>query len=55
MNDLLNDDDIGSYIDPVKLLEKTLKDIHADMLRLLFIIPNTNEVKEKVRVLMERY
>ena len=39
VNKLLNDADIGSSIDPVKLLENTLKNIHADMLRLLFIIP----------------
>ena len=39
VNKLLNDDDIGFSIDPMKLLEKTLKNIHADMLRLLFIIP----------------
>ena len=38
VNELLNDADIGSSIDPVKLLEKTSKKIHTDMLRLLFII-----------------
>ena len=39
VNELLNDADIGSSLDPVKLIEKTLKKINVDMLRLLFIIP----------------
>ena len=50
--ELLNDVDIVSSIDPVKLIENTLKNIHADMLRLLFIIPQTYEIKAKVQVLM---
>ena len=54
VNKLLNDADIGYSIDLLKLLEKTLKKIHADMLLLLFIIPQIDEIKEKVQVLMQR-
>ena len=52
VNELLNDVDIGSSIDLVNLLDKTLKKIHVEMLRLLFIIPQTYEIKAKVQVLM---
>ena len=48
--ELLNDAEIGSSIDLVKVLEKTLKKIHADMLRLTFIILQTDEIKTKVQV-----
>ena len=55
VNELLNDSYIDSSINPVKLLENTLKTIDADMLRLLFIVPQTDKVKAKVQVLMQRY
>ena len=54
VNELLNDADIGSYLDPVKVIEKTLKKINADILRLLFIIPQTDNIKSKVEVLVKR-
>ena len=38
VNELLNDADIGSFLDPMNLLENTLKKFHVDMLFLLFII-----------------
>ena len=55
MNELLNDADIGSSLDLVKVIENTLKKINADILRLLFIIPHTNEIRAKVEVLVKRY
>ena len=39
VNELLNDADIGSSLDPFKVIDKTLKKINANILRLLFIIP----------------
>ena len=52
VNKLLNDVDIGSSIDPVKVLQKTLTKLHAKMLHLAFTIPQTDEIKAKVQVLM---
>ena len=52
VNELLNDVDIGSSIDPVKVLEKTLKNIYADMFHMAFIIPQIDEIKAKVQVLI---
>ena len=54
VNDLLNDADIGSSLEPVKVIENTLKEINVDILRLLFIIPQTDEIKSKVEVLVKR-
>ena len=54
VNEFLNDVDIGSSLDPVKVIEKTLKKINVDMLPLLFIIPQIDEIKEKVVVLYKR-
>ena len=48
VNELLNDAENGSSIEPVKVVENTLKKIHVNMLRLLFIIPQTNKIKESV-------
>ena len=39
VNNFLNEVDIGSSLDPVKVIEKNLKKINVDMIRLLFIIP----------------
>ena len=55
MNELLNDANMRSSLHLAKLIEKTLKTINADMLRLQFIIPQTDELKEKVEVLHKRY
>ena len=54
VNELLNDVGIGSYLDPVKVREKTLKKINADTLHLLSIIPQTDEIKSKVEVLVKK-
>ena len=53
MNELLQDVDIGSSLDLVKVIEKNLKKIYEDILRLLFIVPQTDEIKAKVDVLVK--
>ena len=52
--DFLNNVDIGSSLDPVKVIEKTLKNINVDIFCMLFIIPQTNKIKSKVEVLLKR-
>ena len=54
MHKLLNDADIGSSLYLVKVIEKTLKKINAEILRLLFIILQINEIKAKLEVLVNR-
>ena len=54
VNDLLNDADIGSSLELVKVIENTLKKINADMLCLLFIISQEDKIKAKVEVLHKR-
>ena len=54
VHELLNDADIGSSLELVKVIEKTLKKIIVDILRLLFIIPQTDKIKAKVEVLVKR-
>ena len=54
VNELLNNADIGSSIKPVKVIEKTFKKINVDILHLLFIIPQTYEIKANVEVLVKR-
>ena len=51
---LLHNVDIGSSLDPVKVIEKTLKKNNEDILRLLFSILQTDEIKAKVEVLVKR-
>ena len=55
VNDLLNDADIGSSLDMIKVIEKTLKQINEYILHLLFIILQTEEIKEKVELFLKRY
>ena len=54
VNELMNDVDIGSSLNPMKVIEKTLKKINADILHLLFMIPQTYEIKSKVELLVNR-
>ena len=54
VNELLNDVDVGSFLDPIKVIEKTLKTINVNILRPLFIIPQIDEIKPKVEVLHKR-
>ena len=55
VHELLNDVDIGSSLETVKVIEKTLKKINVDILHLLFIISQTYKIKSKVEVLVKRY
>ena len=52
--ELLNDADIGSSIEPVKVLHKTLKKQHVEVLRLALTIPQRDGIKEKVQLLIQR-
>ena len=54
VNELLNNADLGSSLDPIKVIEKTLKKINVDILHILFIIPQTDEIESKVEVLVNR-
>lgn len=55
MDELLgNADIVDSSLDPVKLIENTLKKIIADILCLLFEILQTDEIKAKIEVLTKR-
>ena len=54
VHELLNDANISHPIESVNLTEKTLKTINVDILRLLFIIPQTDEIKSKVEALVNR-
>ena len=54
MDELMRNAGIGSSLDPIKMIEKALKKINEDIFRLLFIVPQTNEIKAKVDVLVKR-
>ena len=54
VNEFLNDANIGSSLDPIKVIENPLKKINANILRLLFIISQKDEIKAKVDVLVKR-
>ena len=54
VDEIMHNADIGSSIDLIKMIEKTLKKINQDILLLLFIQPQTNEIKTKVDVLVKR-
>ena len=54
VHELLHDGYIGSSLDPIKVIEKTLKKINKYILRLLLIILQTYEIKAKVEVLVKR-
>ena len=51
---LFNDVEIGSSIEPLKVLQKTLKKQHEEMIRLELAIPQTDDIKENVQLLMQR-
>ena len=50
----MQDDGIGSSLDPIKMIEKALKKINEDILHLLFIVPPTDAIKAKADVLVKR-
>ena len=54
VDDLMRDVGIGSSLDLIKMIEKALKKINEDILRLLFIILQTTEIKSKFEVLVKR-
>ena len=42
VDDLMRDAGIGSSLDPITMIEKDLKKINQDVLRLLFIVSQTD-------------
>ena len=54
VHDFMHDADIGSSLETIKVGEKGLKKINEDILRLLFIVLQTDEIKAKVDVLVKR-
>ena len=54
VDEIMRDIDIGSSLDPIKMIDKTLKKINEDILRIVFIQPQTNKIREKVDVLVKR-
>ena len=54
MHELMHDAGIGSSRDPINMIEKGLKKINEDILRLMFILLQIDEIKAKVDVLVKR-
>ena len=54
VDELMHDDGIGSCLDLINMIEKALKKINEDIFYLLFIVPNTDEIRAKVDVLVKR-
>ena len=54
VNEIMHDAGIGYSLDPIKMIENILKKMNEDILHLLFIQPQTNEIKEKVDVLVKK-
>ena len=54
VDELMQDDGIGSSLDPIKMIEKALKKMIEDILHLLFNVPQTDDIKAKVDVLVKR-
>ena len=49
---LMKDKEISTSVDPLKVLQKTLKKQHEEMVRLALTIPQTDEIKAKVQFLI---
>ena len=45
---------IGSSLDPINMIGKTLREINEDILHLLFIQPHTYEIRAKFDVFVKR-
>ena len=54
VHDLMHDAGIGSSLEPIKMIEKGLKKINEDILRLLFILLQRDEIKYNVDILVKR-
>ena len=54
VHELMHDVGIGSSLDPINMIEKGLKKINEDILRLVFILLQIDEIKAKVDVLVKR-
>ena len=54
VDELMRDARIGSSLDMINMIEKTLRKINEDILHFLFIQLQTYEIKAKVDVLVKR-
>ena len=54
VDELMRNARIGYSLYLIKMIEKDLKKIKEDILRLLFAVPQTNEIKAKVDGLVKR-
>ena len=54
VHELMCDASIGYSLESIKMIEKGLKKINEDILRLLFIVLQTDEIKAKVDVSVKR-
>ena len=53
VDELIHDVVIGSSLDRISMIGKTLREINEDILRLLFIQPQTYEIRAKVYVFVK--
>ena len=54
VDELMCDVVIGSSLEPINMIGKTFREINEDILRLLFIQPQTYEIRAKVDVFVNR-
>ena len=54
VHELMRDASIGYSLESIKMIEKGLKKINEDILRLVFILLQIDEIKAKVDVLVKR-
>ena len=54
LNDFMCDYCIGSSLDPINMIDNSLKTVNEDILHLLFIVLQTYEIKSKVDILVKR-
>jgi hypothetical protein len=54
VDEIMCDDDITSSLNPFQMLKKSVKKINVEILRLVFIQPQMEEIREKIDRLMMR-
>ena len=54
VRDLMLDDDITLGVNPIEVVTKAKKKINQELLRLIFIQPQTNEIRAKLERLKNR-
>ena len=54
MDEMMHDAVIDSSLEPINMIEKGMKKINDDILRLLFILLQRDEIKYNVDILVKR-